>query len=42
MSEPVIPANLGKEWVSLGFDIADEWMCSGLSNCGYEGGERAG
>lgn len=35
------PASLGPEWQVLGYDVADQWLTSGLSNCGYVGSERA-
>jgi hypothetical protein len=22
-------------WICLGFDVANDWFCSGLMNCGY-------
>ncbi len=36
---PTVPASLPKEWVFLGYDVADEGFISGLSDCGYEAGE---
>lgn len=38
--EPTQPAILGQEWQLLGFDVADSWLISGLSNCGYVDNER--
>jgi hypothetical protein len=35
------PTKLGPEWRIIGYDIADRWLVSGLSNCGYIGSERA-
>ena len=26
---------MSEAWEFLGFDVADEWLLSGLSNCGY-------
>lgn len=34
------PMTLGAEWVLLGYDVADAWLTSGLSNCGYTPAER--
>lgn len=36
---PPTPASLSKEWMFLGYDVADEGFISGLSNCGYEADE---
>lgn len=33
--EPTNPPNLDSPWIMLGYDIADPFRCSGLSNCGY-------
>lgn len=30
----------GSGWTCLGWDVADGWLLSGLSNCGYVSGER--
>jgi hypothetical protein len=35
-----VPSTLGPEWTLLGYDVADPWLVSGLSNCGYSPGER--
>jgi len=32
---PVNPDQLGMDWIFLGYDIADQWMLSALSNCGF-------
>jgi hypothetical protein len=32
---PVRPDRLGSEWGLLGYDVADQWMLSALSNCGF-------
>jgi hypothetical protein len=34
------PAVPDSSWILLGYDIADIWFVSGLSNCGYEANER--
>jgi hypothetical protein len=38
--DETLPACLGPEWRPLGYDVADQWLTSGLSNCGYVGNER--
>ena len=35
----ITPATVSHTWELLGYDVSDEWMLSGLSNCGY--GEEA-
>ncbi len=35
------PERPGPEWRVLGYDVADQWLTSGLSNCGYVRNERA-
>ncbi len=35
---PVNPEQRGTDWVFLGYDVADQWMLSGLSNCGFRAG----
>lgn len=32
---PVNPDERGSDWVFLGYDVADQWMLSALSNCGF-------
>jgi len=32
---PVDPPRRSPEWKLLGYDVADEWMLSALSNCGF-------
>ena len=36
LAEPVTPAELSDDWQFLGFDIADDWLLSGLSHCDFE------
>ncbi|MFL5655668.1 MAG: hypothetical protein ACJ8CB_16005 [Ktedonobacteraceae bacterium] len=31
----IIPALRDPAWVFLGYDVSDQWLLSGLSNCGY-------
>ena len=31
----IIPALRNPAWVLLGYDVSDQWLLSGLSNCGY-------
>jgi len=38
--EKTVPDALGPEWRLLGFDVADAYFTSGLSNCGYTESER--
>lgn len=39
--DPALPLDsLPKEWQFLGYDIADQYMVSGLSNCGYDKNEK--
>lgn len=40
--EQTSPAELGDEWALLGYDVADRWLTSGLSNCGYSAAEHLG
>ena len=35
---PVNPDQRGADWVFLGYDVADEYMLSVLSNCGFPPG----
>ena len=35
----VTPAVPSPEWDRLGYDVSDDWLLSGLSNCGYHGDE---
>ena len=37
----VNPKEALPHWSPLGFDVADRWLTSGLSNCGYSDAERA-
>jgi hypothetical protein len=37
----VVPAAVDRRWELLGYDVSDEWLLSGLSNCGYEADEVA-
>jgi hypothetical protein len=41
--EPTVPAGLDARWALMGYDVADRFFTSGLSNCGYnvEEAERA-
>jgi hypothetical protein len=32
---PANPAERGTNWEFVGYDVADQWMLSGLSNCGF-------
>ena len=32
---PTIPATSDGSWQFLGYDVADRWLLSGLSNCGF-------
>ena len=34
----ITPPAISENWEFLGYDVSDEWLLSGLSNCGY--GER--
>lgn len=36
------PSSIQNGWKLLGYDVADAWATSGLSNCGYSGEERIG
>ncbi len=36
---PTVPASLTKEWMFLGYDVADEGFISGQSDCAYEADE---
>jgi len=38
--EPMKPATLDAGWRLLGYGVADRWLLSGLSNCGYTEEER--
>ena len=31
----IAPGVVSREWDFLGYDVSDEWLLSGLSNCGY-------
>lgn len=33
------PDQPASEWELLGYDVSDEWLLSGLTNCGYSGAE---
>lgn len=35
-AETVTPADLGSDWLSIGFDVADRYLTGALSNCGYD------
>ena len=39
--DQTVPERLGPDWCVLGYDVADQWLTSGLSNCGYVRNERA-
>lgn len=51
LAEPSMPApgameesnetEAAAEWPLLGYDVADAWQVSGLTNCGYSPGEKA-
>lgn len=32
---PTTPADRAEPWVFLGYDVADRWLLSGLTNCGF-------
>lgn len=36
------PSVLGGAWDLLGFDVADRFLTSGLTNCGYDGKDKVG
>jgi hypothetical protein len=38
--DQAVPERPGPEWSIVGYDVADQWLTSGLSNCGYVGNER--
>lgn len=39
--DPILPINMiPTEWLCLGYDVADQYMLSGLSNCGYNVSEK--
>jgi hypothetical protein len=40
LDPPMILNDIPKEWQLLGHDVADEYMTSGLSNCGYKEEDR--
>jgi hypothetical protein len=40
--EPMTPGVRSPEWLSLGFDVGDGGMLSGLMNCSYNAEERKG
>jgi hypothetical protein len=40
LAEPITPAGVGNDWTSIGFDVADRYLTSALSNCGYEPQEK--
>lgn len=42
VEEAVAPSTPRSGWSSLGFDVSDAWLLSGLSNCGYSASELAG
>jgi hypothetical protein len=31
----IVPALRDPAWILLGYDVSDQWLLSGLSNCGY-------
>lgn len=37
---PTCPDRVNPAWVLLGYDVADQWLLSGLLNCGYSNDER--
>jgi len=37
----ISPGRIESTWTLLGLDVADGWLLSGLSNCGYDTSERA-
>jgi hypothetical protein len=39
--EPTMPSSLPQDSIFLGYDVADRWLLSGLSNCGYASNELA-
>ena len=38
--DETFPSRLDPGWSLLGYDVADQWLTSGLSNCGYVGTEH--
>ena len=36
---PTSPDQPASEWELLGYDVSDEWLLSGLTNCGYSDAE---
>jgi hypothetical protein len=38
--EETLPSRVPSSWHFLGYDVADQWLVSGLSNCGYIEDER--
>jgi hypothetical protein len=32
---PTVPPTRADDWEFIGYDVADEWLLSGLSNCGF-------
>lgn len=32
---PTLPESIEKNWEFLGYDVADQWLLSALSNCGF-------
>lgn len=37
---PTAPEKVDPAWLFLGYDVSDQWLLSGLSNCGYSRNER--
>lgn len=40
LDETVEPEVLGDDWQLIGYDVADRYLTSGLSNCGYDENEK--
>jgi hypothetical protein len=40
-TDETTPTQLDESWTLLGYDVADTWLLSGLSNCGYHTDEVA-
>lgn len=41
LDEPILIDRTQGNWQFLGYDVADQALCSALSNCGYQSSERA-
>ena len=41
LEERTNPETVNQRWRLLGYDVADRFLLSGLSNCGYDGDEKA-